>query len=59
MFNLRALFNKNRAEQEMDDELRFHLEKQTEQNITNGMNPHEARYAALSCVARAQRKERS
>jgi hypothetical protein len=47
MFNLRALFHKKRAEQEMDAELRFHLEKQTEQNIARGMRPEEARYAAL------------
>jgi putative ABC transport system permease protein len=47
MFNLRALFRKNRAEQEMDDELRFHLEKQTEQNVARGMSAEEARYAAL------------
>jgi predicted permease len=47
MFNLRALFHKNRIEQEMDDELRFHLEKEAEQNIACGMSPKEARYAAL------------
>ena len=47
MFNLRALFHKKRAEQDMDDELRFHLEKQTEQNIARGMIPKEARYAAM------------
>ncbi|HEV2246695.1 MAG TPA: ABC transporter permease [Terriglobia bacterium] len=47
MFNLRALFHKKRAEQEMDDELRFHLEKQIEQNIARGMTAREARYAAL------------
>ncbi len=47
MFNLSAIFHKNRAEQEMDDELHFHLEKQIEQNIAQGMSPEEARYAAL------------
>ena len=47
MFNLRALFHKNRAEREMDDELRFHLEKQIEQNVAQGMSAEEARYAAL------------
>ncbi|HET9179387.1 MAG TPA: ABC transporter permease [Terriglobia bacterium] len=47
MFNLRALFHKNRAEQEMEDELRFHLERQIEQNIARGMCAQEARYAAL------------
>ncbi len=47
MFNLRALFRKNHAEQEMDAEFRFHLEKQIEQNIARGMSAEEARYAAL------------
>ena len=47
MFNLSAIFHKNRVEQEMDEELRFHLEKQTEQNIAGGMTPEDARYAAL------------
>src|SRR5689334_24477582 len=47
MFNLRALFRKHHAEQEMDDELRFHLEKQIEQNLARGMSVEQARYAAL------------
>jgi predicted permease len=47
MFNFRVLFHKKRAEREMDEELRFHFEKQTEQNIARGMSPREARYAAL------------
>ncbi len=47
MFNLRALFHKNRAEREMDDELRFHLEKQIEQNVAQGMGEEEASYVAL------------
>ncbi len=47
MLNLHALFHINRAEQEMDDELRFHLEKQIEQNVARGMNAEDARNAAL------------
>src|SRR5574340_1536601 len=47
MFSLRARLHKSRAEQEMEDELRFHLEKQIEQNIARGMSPKEAHYAAL------------
>ncbi len=47
MFNLRVLLHKSRAEREMDEELRFHLEQQTEHNITNGMDPEEARFSAL------------
>ena len=44
---LRSLFRKKRVEQELSDELRFHLEKLVEQNIINGMTAEQARYAAL------------
>ncbi len=44
---LRSLFRKNSAETELDEELRFHLERQIEQNITRGIPPAEARLAAL------------
>ena len=44
---LRALFRGSRLEDEMDEELRFHLEKQIADNIKAGMTPEEARYAAL------------
>jgi len=44
---LRALFRGSRLEHEMGEELRFHLEKQIEDNIKAGMTPEEARYAAL------------
>jgi len=36
-----------RVEQELSDELRFHFEKLTEENVAKGMTPEEARYAAL------------
>src|SRR5262245_57236930 len=44
---LRALFRKNEIENELDEELRFYLEKQTEQYVAQGMSPEEARAAAL------------
>ncbi len=47
MARLRALFAKNQVERELDDELRFHLEKQIEENIAAGMTPEQARTAAL------------
>jgi putative ABC transport system permease protein len=47
MLDLRALFRKRRLEAELDEELRFHLEKQIEQNEASGMRAEEARYAAL------------
>src|SRR2546428_10756943 len=44
---LRALFKKQKLEAQMDDEMRSHVEMQTQENIEAGMNPEEARYAAL------------
>ena len=44
---LRSLFRKSRVEQELSDELRFHLEKLIEEKVGKGMVPEEARYAAL------------
>src|SRR2546426_50706 len=44
---LRALFEHKRLERELEDEVRFHLEMQIEDNIRAGTNPAEARYAAL------------
>ena len=43
----RSLFRKGRVEQELSDELRFHLAKMTEEYVAQGMTPEEARYAAL------------
>lgn len=44
---LRGLFEHKRLERELDEEVRFHLEMQIEDNLKAGMNPGEARYAAL------------
>jgi len=44
---LRSLSRKSRVEQELTDELRFHLEKLIEEKVGKGMTPEEARYAAL------------
>ena len=44
---LRGLFGRKRLERELDEEVRFHLEMQIEDNLKAGMNPAEARYAAL------------
>jgi predicted permease len=43
---LRVLLRRSEVERELDEELRQHLERQTEQNIRLGMNPDDARYAA-------------
>jgi predicted permease len=43
----RALFQKRKLDAEMEEEMRSHIEMQTQENISTGMNPDEARYAAL------------
>ncbi len=43
----RALFRKEQLDQEMDEEMRFHVEMRVRENIEAGMSPVEARYAAL------------
>jgi putative ABC transport system permease protein len=44
---LLALFRIGKLEREMDREMRFHLECETEKHIRRGMSRQEARYAAL------------
>ena len=44
---LRAIFARKRQESDLNDELRFHLEREVEQNIARGMAPDEARRQAL------------
>ena len=43
----RSLFRRNCVEQELTDELRFHLEKQIEAHVSQGMPPEDARRTAL------------
>ena len=44
---LSGLFRKARLEQQLDEDVRAHLEMLTEENLRKGMDPEEARYAAL------------
>ena len=44
---LRSLFRKSHVEQELNDELHFHLERLIEEKVGKGITPEEARYAAL------------
>src|SRR5262244_1561722 len=57
---LRALLRRSQAEHDLDEELRYHIERQTEQNIRLGMSPEEARRAARKAFGGVeQAKERS
>ncbi|HET9225374.1 MAG TPA: ABC transporter permease [Thermoanaerobaculia bacterium] len=44
---LRQWLRSDEMEREMDEEMRFHVEKLTERNLRDGMPPEEARRAAL------------
>src|SRR5262245_8106996 len=54
---LRSLFRRAQVEQELDDELRYHLDRQIEENIAKGMKPEEARYAALRAMGGVERRK--
>src|SRR5262249_48918707 len=57
---LRALFFKSRMENELEEEVKFHLEKENEQNLNRGVGPEEARLAALGSFGGVERvKEES
>ncbi|MBZ5496592.1 MAG: ABC transporter permease [Acidobacteriia bacterium] len=43
---LSVLFRRDRLDRELEEEMRFHLEMQAEENRQNGMDADEARYAA-------------
>ncbi len=45
--SIRSLFHRDREEQRIDEEMRFHIDMQTAQNVERGMSPQAARTAAL------------
>src|SRR5712692_2220065 len=47
---LHSLFWRKHVEQELDAELRFHLDEKIEENLTNGMSLDEARSSASRSV---------
>ncbi|HEU5181140.1 MAG TPA: ABC transporter permease [Candidatus Polarisedimenticolia bacterium] len=56
---LRSLLLGRRVEEEMEEELRYHLENKIEEGLARGLSPEEARYAALRAMnGLEQQKER-
>jgi hypothetical protein len=49
---LRGLFERKRLERELEDEVRFHLQMQMEDNLKAGMSPAEALSSRASSLAR-------
>jgi predicted permease len=55
---LRSLIRKGRVDRELDEELQYHLEREVEYGLVEGLGPQEARYAALRAMgAITQSKE--
>jgi putative ABC transport system permease protein len=55
---LRSTIRGRQVEQDLDQELQYHLERQVEEGLTAGLAPEEARYAALRALgAITQNKE--
>jgi predicted permease len=55
---LRSLFHRQRVEQDLDEELQYHLDQKIQENISQGLTPEESRYAALRAMdSLAQRQE--
>ncbi len=58
VLRLRTLFAPRLVEEELDEELRYHFERELERRISAGMTAKDARYAALQAMgATEQRKE--
>jgi predicted permease len=55
---LRSLFRHRHVEQELNEELQFHLAQKIEEGVAKGLSPKEARYAAMRAMdGLEQRKE--
>jgi predicted permease len=46
---LRTLFSRRRLVEQLDDEIQFHLEQQVAEYVAAGIDPEEARRAAMRC----------
>src|SRR5215469_873802 len=57
---LRSLFRRREVDRELDDEMQYHVERLTQENMARGASPEEARYAALRAMdGLTQNKERA
>jgi predicted permease len=55
---LRSLFRRRLVEQELDEEIQYHVDRQTEELIAKGCAPEQARFQALRAIGGVdQRKE--
>jgi predicted permease len=54
---VRSLFSRGRVDAELEEELRDHIERQTEENVARGMEPGEARRGALIALGGLEQRK--
>ena len=54
---LRSLFHRRQADQELDEELRDHIERKTKEYVAQGLAPEEARRQALLEIGGIAKRE--
>jgi len=54
---LKSIFGRRRADDELDEEMQFHLDHKIEQGIAEGLSPEEARYRALRAIGGLDQKK--
>ncbi|HEX4037976.1 MAG TPA: ABC transporter permease [Acidobacteriaceae bacterium] len=54
---VRSLFRRGRVDAELEEELRGHIERQTEENVARGMQPEEGRRAALIAMGGLEQRK--
>src|SRR6266404_3481412 len=54
---LRSLFRRDIVEHELDEELRYHFERQAEENFASGMSPEDARVSAMRDMQGLERRK--
>jgi predicted permease len=53
----RSILRRTQTDQELDEELRFHLENKIEEQVANGMSREDARYAAMRAIDGFEQKK--
>src|SRR5207244_1413730 len=51
------LVRRNRVEDELDEELRYHVDREFQENIAKGLKPDDARYRALRAMDGLEQKK--
>jgi predicted permease len=54
---LRSIFRRNRVEEDLAEELQFHLDHKIEEGIAAGLSPQEARYRAMRAMGGLEQRK--